>query len=418
VIALERHGHLAIPAAVRQCLLAISPATVDRLLSGMRQKEAAYQLEGGGISHLKQQVPIRTFAEWSGAVPGFVEADLVFHCGGDVSGSHLHTLTLTDVVTGWTECLVLLFRDQRLVLQAIGQAEAQLPFPLLAIDTDNGREFLNETLLGYCRDREIIFTRSRPYKKNDQCYVEQKNGAIVRQFVGYDRFEGVKPARILTELYRCLRLYINFFQPSLKLLTKKRVGSRVIRQYDRAQTPYQRVLTATSVADEVKLKLKRQYQTLDPLKLLTDIRQLQDELWAYAYVAPTLSLQPDQLLPASSNGHNGTEKKIQTKPTTIEGASRKYRRSRKKRRPVQGERWWRTRQDPFAKVWPDLQRQLAATPDLSATELFQQLRLQYPDRFTQGQLRTLQRRVRTWRLAYIAGEEDTQTVLGIMVAAD
>jgi hypothetical protein len=120
VMALERYGHLAIPAAVRQCLLAISPATVDRLLAGMRQKEAAYRLEGGGISHLKQQVPIRTFAEWSGAVPGFVEADLVFHCGGDVSGSHLHTLTLTDVVTGWTECLVLLFRDQRLVLQAIG----------------------------------------------------------------------------------------------------------------------------------------------------------------------------------------------------------------------------------------------------------------------------------------------------------
>ncbi len=146
-------------------------------------------------SLLKGQVPIRTFAEWEGAKPGFMEADLVSHCGGDVRGSYLHTLVMTDVVTGWTECMALLFRDQQIVLQAVCQAEEQLPFPLLALDTDNGAEFLNSVLFDYCDGQSIIFTRSRPYKKNDQCYVEQKNGIIVRQFVGYDRFEGVEPCR-------------------------------------------------------------------------------------------------------------------------------------------------------------------------------------------------------------------------------
>lgn len=432
VAALERCGHLSLPAEVKEKLLGISPATVDRLLAPLRRAERRDQLrEATSASWLKQRVPIRTFAEWQGARPGFMEADLVAHCGGDVSGSYLHTLVMTDVVTGWTECLALLFRDQQMVVQAVRQAQAQLPVPLLALDTDNGSEFLNSTLLDYCEDQGLIFTRSRPYKKNDQCFVEQKNGAIVRQFIGYERFEGLEPCRILTELYRQLRLYINFFQPSLKLIAKKRVGSRVIKKYDLAQTPYQRILAADTVSSEIKTKLKAQFASLDPVQLLTQIQTLQDELWRYAFVGRTIKLPgslPHDLASAAAaqplsragnmgdkqerkltSGINGTGPhpngqsplSTQTRSEIKEPSQRKYRRSKQQRRPYPGPRWWRTRPDPFAQVWPQAQRQLEQTPDLAAKTLFEAVQRQYPGQFPDDQLRTFQRRVRAWRMAYL-----------------
>jgi len=430
--ALERHGHLSLPLEVKRRLLGISPATIDRLLAEVRRvAREGGQNRASRSSLLKRQIPIRTFSEWEGAKPGFMEADLVSHCGGDVRGSHMHTLVMTDVVTGWTECMALLFRDQQIVLQAVCQAEQQLPFPLLALDTDNGSEFLNSTLYAYCDSKPIIFTRSRPYRKNDQCYVEQKNGLIVRQFVGYDRFEGVEPCRILVELYQSLRLYVNFFQPSLKLVSKRRVASRVIKTYDRAQTPYQRVLAADSVSVEAKQKLEVQYVQLDPLQLLTEIKAQQDQLWSHAYVsrdsrvqAPSLNdpasaiaagqqrppeaivvlasqmdkVAPDeQRIAAPSNGKVMVHAIEQTKKQP----ERRYRRSKQKRRAPQGKRWWRTRKDPFAEVWDEAQQQLEKTPDLSAKVLFQILQKQAPGQFSDGQLRTLQRRVRAWRKVYI-----------------
>jgi hypothetical protein len=160
---LERHGHLTLTAAVRERLLGISPATVDRLLAEVRPGgQGDYRRGTTASSIIKSQVPLRTFSEWEGARPGYMEADLVAHCGGDVRGSYLHTLTMTDVVTGWTECIALLFRDQQMVLWGVRQAEEQLPVPLLAMDTDNGSEFLNKVLLDYCQGQPIIFTRSRP----------------------------------------------------------------------------------------------------------------------------------------------------------------------------------------------------------------------------------------------------------------
>lgn len=219
VATLERHGHLDLRAEIRSQLLAISPATADRLLRSLRQAHG-----GRGLSTtrpgslLKHQVPIRTFADWSDEQPGFVEADLVAHCGSSVEGSFLHTLVLTDIATGWTECLALPHRSQETVIQALTRARRLLPFPLRGLDTDNGSEFLNAQLLAYCQAEEITFTRGRAYKKNDQCFVEQKNGVVVRQLVGYDRFEGRHAYAQLTELYRAVRLYVNFFQPSMKLL--------------------------------------------------------------------------------------------------------------------------------------------------------------------------------------------------------
>lgn len=297
--AMERHGHLVLSPEIKTQLLGISPATVDRVLAGRRPVEAGAQRGGSArSSFLKQQVPVRTFSEWAGAQPGYLEADLVAHCGGDVSGSYLHTLVLTDVSTGWTECLALLFRDQPMVLQAVRQARAQLPVPLLALDTDNGSEFLNNSLYDYCEAEGVIFTRSRPSKKNDQGFVEQKNGVIVRQFVGYERFAGMEPCRLLAQLYSRLRLYINFFQPSMKLLTKTRLGSRVKKSYDQAQTPYQRLQAAAEVPTAVKDKLTAQFMALDPVQLLIDIRLLQDEWWAYAYVDRTTCLP----VPPSQHG--------------------------------------------------------------------------------------------------------------------
>jgi IS30 family transposase len=257
VAVLEKHDHLSLSAEVRSRLLAISPSTVDRLLQEVRhgEKPAGMGTTKPGAL-IKGQVPVRTFSEWDDGRPGFMEADLVAHCGTYVSGHFLQTLVMTDIASGWTEFAALLFRDQETVLRAIGRLRAQIPFDLLGLDTDNGTEFLNYLLLAYCFEEEITFTRSRPYEKNDQCFVEEKNGSIIRKFIGYDRFEGLQPYQILAALYEQLRLYVNFFQPSVKLIGKRREGSKVIKKYDQAQTPYQRLMAAESVPETAKQKLR------------------------------------------------------------------------------------------------------------------------------------------------------------------
>ena len=194
---------------------------------------------------LKQQISVRTFAQWNETRPGFLEADLVAHCGRDSEGSFLSTLTLTDIATGWTECLPLHSKSAEAVLSALQQARASFPFPILGLDTDNGSEFINEPLLTYCEQEHITFTRGREGLKNDQCFVEQKNGAVVRQVVGYDRLEGERAYRQLGEVYQALRLYVNGFQPSMKLQAIQYGGRKVRRVYDTAKTPLQRLLALT-----------------------------------------------------------------------------------------------------------------------------------------------------------------------------
>lgn len=223
---LEQHGHLHLIDAVRTQLLAISPATADRLL---HQARKAGQPRGRSITKagtlLKHQIPIRTFADWDAATPGFVEADLVAHCGDGTYGTFLSALIVTDVATGWVECQALLYRSGDQVIQGITRARQLIPFPLLGIDTDNDSEFITNELISYCAEAAISFTRGRAYHKNDQCYVEQKNGAVVRQFVGYGRFEGEQAYHQLIELYRALRLYVNFFQPTANTISRA-VGER------------------------------------------------------------------------------------------------------------------------------------------------------------------------------------------------
>ncbi len=301
VESLERHGHLQLSEACRSQLLSMSPATADRMVRSYRKQGPHGISTTRSGTLLKKQIPIRTFHDWNEAKPGFLEADLVAHCGTQAEGAYLYTLTLTDVATGWTECLPLLNRSQDAVIVALKRARQLLPFPILGIDTDNGGEFINIELAAYCEQEHITFTRGRPQRSNDQCYVEQKSGQIVRQVVGYDRFVGELAYRQLTELYRALRLYVNCFQPSMKLQTKQREGSKVRRTYDQAQTPLQRLLASDAVPPNKQQELLRVTQALDPLRLLQQLEQLQKALFQHAVKpgAASLSQEGSSTLPFS-----------------------------------------------------------------------------------------------------------------------
>ncbi|HZO75783.1 MAG TPA: hypothetical protein VFB60_26520 [Ktedonobacteraceae bacterium] len=257
----------------------MSPATADRLLAAERQRTRLHGFSTTKPGTLMQEVPIRLGTEWDDVQVGFVELDLVAHCGESVRGDYLSTLTVTDILTGWTECLAVRNRGQQAVFQAIVRARARLPFPLRALDSDNGVEFLTTHLVRYCQQEHLIFTRGRPFQKNDQAHVEQKNWSVVRHVVGYDRYEGQSAWDALQNLYDVLRLYVNFFQPSMKLLSKERVGSRIKKRYDEAKTPYQRVLLSEQVTSEVEAALQQDYRALNPVVLLRQLKERQAALW-------------------------------------------------------------------------------------------------------------------------------------------
>ncbi len=403
VASLERHGHLQLTDEVRAQLLQLSPATADRLLRPARTGPGLRSLsttKPGAL--LKRQIPIRTFAGGDEAQPGFVEADLVAHCGQRAEGAFLYTLVLTDVATGWTECLPLLHRGQHAVIHALDRARQLLPFPLLGLDTDNGGEFLNEELLAYCRREQITFTRGRAYRKNDQCFVEQKNGVIVRQLVGYDRFEGEAAYRQLTEVYRAVRFYINFFQPSMKLREKRRDGSRTRRQYDPAQTPYRRLLASGVLAPDTAQRLEALAHTLDPVRLLQQVETLLDALWRHAvFLVPGGAVNAEPAAKITPVAFQITAPSVPPGPLLDREPggdptaypTRRYRRTTRQ----QGPRWWRTRPDPFAAVWAEVTAWLAASPEVTAKALFLALQERYPGQFPDVQLRTPQRRVSVWR---------------------
>ena len=299
VEALERHEHLHLTEECRSQLLAMSAATADRLLRSQRTRGQRGLSTTRAGTLLKQQIPIRTFAEWEETQPGFLEADLVAHCGAQIEGGYLYTLTLTDIATGWTECLPLMHRSREAVLVALQRARTLFPFPMLGIDTDNGGEFINEVVVAYCEQEQITFTRGRPYQKRDQCFVEQKNGAIVRQVVGYDRFVGEHAYRQLMELYRALRLYVNCFQPSMKLLSKQREGKKVRYVYDPAKTPLQRLLLSGVLPAQKQQELTEVAHELDPVCLFQQLEQLQQAVFRCAVSSSSL-FQTHLLHPSES----------------------------------------------------------------------------------------------------------------------
>jgi len=280
---LERLGELTLDVETKRKLIGISPATIDRMLAPVRKRyqlRARSQTKPGTL--LKHQIPIRTFSEWDDLQPGFVEVDLVSHEGGNARGDYAYTLDATDVCTAWTETEAVRNRSQMHVFDGLEKALARFPFAIRGIHSDNGSEFINNHLVGYCAKRKITFTRSRPYRKNDNCFVEQKNYSVVRRAVGYRRYDTPEELETLNGLYAALRLFTNYFQPSMKLIEKTRRGSKVRKKYDKAKTPYQRVLDSKSLSKEAEQDLKKTYATLNPVKLGRQITCLQDQIDALA----------------------------------------------------------------------------------------------------------------------------------------
>lgn len=383
--AMERHGHIQLEAELRAQLLKMSASTIDRLLGPVREHAYGGRKKRTALNRIRKLVAVRTFADWTEGRPGFLEVDLVTHCGERAVGSFVHTLVLTDVVSGWTECVALPVREQTLIVEGVSGMRRKLPFPLLGLDTDNDSAFLNDTLLSYCSKEKIVFTRSRAYHKNDQAWVEQKNGAIVRKLIGHGRLEGLTATAALRRLYESSRLYTNFFQPSFKLKSKQREGARVYKTYERPETPCQRLLASNDVTPEAKENLQRTLKGLDPVLLLKQIREAQDTLRALSknvtpeVIAPDMKAFVESLATAWRAGEVRPTHQRETKPG----------------------RWWRSRKDPFAGVWPVLMGWLEERPDMEAKTMLKKLQASGYGEFPDGQLRTLQRRVRLWRMRIV-----------------
>jgi len=383
VAALERHGHLQLERSVHEKLMRVSAATIDRLLQGIKEAGGQRRVKRRPTA-LRRSVPIRTFADWNQPPPGYLEIDLVAHCGELQAGSYVHTLTLTDMASTWTECVPLLVRESTLLVGAVDELRGSLPFLLRGMDIDNGAEFLNETLVRYCATQGIELTRSRPYRKNDQAWVEQKNGSVVRRLVGYQRLEGMAAVKALSRLYAASRLFINFFQPSFKLKEKCRIGGRIVKRYDPPQTPCARLLASEWVLEPVKVRLREIAYTLDPLQLLDEIRKAQHQVVAVANRDEPYAPVPQKddltrFLSSLANAWRGGE----VRPT-----------HHAKAKPP---RHWRTRKDPFEGVWPTVCRWLEADPDQTGKALLMRLQVENPGVFPDVRLRTLQRRLKQWR---------------------
>jgi len=260
--------------ALEQQLLRISPRTIDRRLQekkqGIRKRLYGHTKPG---TLLKHHIPLKTDA-WDVQVPGFTEVDLVSHSGDRASGEYGHSLNMTDIHTTWVETRVVMGKGQQGVREALEEMRQALPFPLLGIDSDNGSEFINHHLHGYCQGLKIQFTRGRPYKKDDNAHIEQKNWTHVRRVLGYERYDSPAALEAIQHLYRHqLRLFQNLFLPSLKLLRKVRVGSRLKRLYTPPQTPLQRLLTCPQAYPEKVAALEKLRVSLDPFVLSQTIQK-------------------------------------------------------------------------------------------------------------------------------------------------
>ena len=279
IVVLERQQELILDEHIKAQLLTISRATIDRCLKSARfeHRKGLSTTKPGTL--LKNAIPVRIFTPWEDEHPGFFEVDLVAHCGESVEGTYLNTLSCVDIATGWMECLGLPNKTQQAVSQAILVLRQQLPFPILGLDSDNGSEFINNTLYRYCLDEQITFTRSRPYRKNDQAHVEQKNWSVVRHTIGYDRLETADELELLKSIYEDLRLYVNFFQPVLKLVGKEQVNGKTIKRYDQPATPFRRVLASGLISPERKANLINLYVHLNPVTLRNSIDQKVARLW-------------------------------------------------------------------------------------------------------------------------------------------
>lgn len=426
--ALERNGHLHLDAQIRCGVLSMSASTIDRLLREPRSASRARKARRA-VPEARRRIKMRTFADWNEPPPGSMEMDLVAHCGELNRGSYVHSLVMTDIASGWTEAAPLVVREGSLVVETLERIRMALPFGLRALDVDNGSEFVNERLIEYCLQHGIELTRSRPYRKNDQAWIEQKNGAVVRKLLGYRRFEGLAAARAMARLYGASRLFVNFFQPSFKLAAKHRDGAKVIKRYHPPQTPCERLLLAQDMSPEAKGKLREIAAELDPLKLLEEVRAMQAYLSALADgdAPPAMTAHPPDLAAfiasLSSAWHAGEIRptfSIEAKPRYLRGLQKIAVASpmtaavkvppsalktepaatadpiSEKLQPVYAQPG-QARVQALRMAWPIVSRRLEGLPTLNARQLFEELCIQFPGRFTPKQYKTLCRRVSRWR---------------------
>lgn len=273
--ALKRHEGWKLSKEEKMLLRKISASTIDRMLKHERRKmgvRGRSKTKPGTL--LKNQIPIRTFADWKEKKLGFLEIDTVHHCTEENKGDYIHTLDTTDVLTGWNECRAFMGKSERHTVEGLEVVRKRLPFPLLGIDFDTGAEFVNWHLVRYSQRNKITYTRAREEKKNDQNYIEQQNFSVIRRFVGYQRLDTYGQLRILNKLYGLLSDYQNFFQPVMRLSEKIRNGTRLTRRYDKAKTAYQRVLRCSEITEETKKNLEKRFLTLNPKRLLLRITRL------------------------------------------------------------------------------------------------------------------------------------------------
>lgn len=264
---------------VRAHLCRIGSATIDRMLAHVKRQ---YQRKGKSTTKpgtlLRSTVAVRTFNDWNDVTPGFFEVDLVAFCGESARGEYINGLNLTDVATGWVCLEAVMGKGQYRVHQAIDRIRNRLFFTMKGLDPDNGTEFINWLMKRYCETHHIIFTRIRPNRKNDNCYVEQKNYTVLRRFLGYARYDTDDQLLIVKEIVSLVELYVNFFQPVMKLKTKQRIGTKVKKTYDIAKTPYQRLRDSGALTEENKMRIQTLYQTLNPMDLKRKINKLTDKL--------------------------------------------------------------------------------------------------------------------------------------------
>jgi hypothetical protein len=385
--AMQRHGHVQLASGVSDGLLKMSAATIDRALAPQRDSVGSRRRRASGTTTIRRSIPVRTFTDWNDPPPGFIEADLVSHSGPVARGSFVQTLVLTDIATGWTDFAPVLVREQTLVVEVLGELRRRLPFPLLGFDVDNDSVFMNETVRDYCAAEKIALTRCRPYHKNDQAHVEQKNGEIIRRMVGYRRYEGIAAAQKLAVLYEQVRLFMNMFQASFKLASKTRDGARVTKRYHKPMTPCDRLLADQRVGQDVRDHVLALRADLDPVRLLATIRHKQQALVTLADAADRTRLSLPEtgsvdVVPLDAFVANLATawQSGEVRPTS----QAKPKAKRGRRRP-----------DPLASVTDELRAWFEADPSQSGSELLARLKVAHRD-LPDGLLRTLQRRLKIW----------------------
>jgi hypothetical protein len=396
VPALARHGRLQLGENEQTQLFTVSAATIDRMLGDVKVAAAGGRRRRAGFySAIRREVPIRTFNDWKDPAPGFCEVDMVAHGGTSVAGSFIQTLTMVDIATGWTECLPLVNRDGSLVVEAIERAQSLFPWLLRGVDFDNDSAFMNEVVVPWCRGQKLEVTRSRAYKKNDQAFVEQKNGAVVRRLMGYGRFDGAETARVMARLYAAARLYVNFFQPSFKLKEKRREGAKVIKRYHDPSTPYERALVHPMVTEAVKDRLRAQYRTLDPVALLAEIRAAQEEL------GNRIDRRAGGALQASVGGRSDmVVHRLTAEPAAFARVGNNLGRGEPRATHRRPKRRYKKRVRMPSKLDPHvaiIAGWLAAEPQLTAIAIVDRLAGLYPDQFNRKQHSIVQRLLRALR---------------------